>query len=206
MFAYCLNNPANYADPTGCFGLGILIPVIVCLLPLLSGCLATDYGPRGDLVEASSLLGKSAEELSALDRCSYNCYGNAIGKQVYADPTGYHPGDSTRDTFNAVVNDLGGSAYIRELTSIDDPIADDEYRVAMKCGPTDYHFIRQLDDGTWYNKSGNDVGFIVSSSYVATGLNGKGNWFYLFADNSIDYPVYTYETIYFAIKKGWDFQ
>ena len=55
---------------------------------------------------------------------------------------------------------------VRELKSINDPIGDDEFRVAIKCGLTDFHFIRQLDDGTWYNKTGDAVGVPIPVEYV----------------------------------------
>ena len=81
-----------------------------------------------------------------------------------------------------------------------------EYKVALKCGPTDYHFIR-LDAAGWYNKSGNLPGTYVDQSVVLGDV-----WYVYWDDNGktrIGYPengfdVYDYEdTIFFAVKEGW---
>ena len=73
----------------------------------------------------------------------------------------------------------------------------------MKCGPVDYHFIR-LDNDGWFNKSGTTAGAYIDQSiveqdtwYPIVGINGdplviKGSTYY---DD---------ETIYFAVKVGWD--
>ncbi len=99
---------------------------------------------------------------------------------------------------------MGGYENVRRLNTINDPIGEDEFMVAMKCGPTDYHFIRQLSDGSWYNKSGTTIGTYATvddvtgstwhAIYMSNGVRtyGKGN------------PVYNDETIYFAVKVGWD--
>ena len=77
----------------------------------------------------------------------------------------------------------------------------------MKCGPTDYHFIRQLSDGSWYNKSGNAIGTYATAAdvtasiwnaiYMLNGVRTYGN-------PGLGHPVYMDETIYFAVKVGWD--
>ena len=198
MFAYCGNNPVNRVDPEGKSWIALLIVVAVSAL-ILSGC-SSDPSPRSDLAKAPDL------DVDTASPDSYNCYGNGIGKQINTDPTGYKQGDSTRETFEAVKKDLGGDHYVRELDSIDSPIADDEFRVAMKCGPTDYHFIRQLDDGTWYNKSGLTTGLPIPEEYIVNGPFGNGIWYGYSVEYGISFPFYTDETIYFAIKKGWDTQ
>ena len=76
----------------------------------------------------------------------------------------------------------------------------------MKCGPADYHFIRQLDDGTWYNKSGKATGLPISVDYIINGPYGDGNWYGYSVELGITFPIYTDETIYFAVRKGWDAQ
>ena len=203
MFAYCGNNPVNRRDASGDLWVLAAIVIVACAV-VLTGCSAEPDPPREDLAKADSLLDKSADELTETDKNSYNCYGNGIGKQINTDPTGYTEGDSTRDTFEAVKKDLGGDAYVRELDSIDAPIAEDEFRVAMKCGPTDYHFIRQLSDGTWYNKSGTTTGMLIPANAVEYGIFGDGKWYGLSVEYGISLPVYTYETIYFAVRMGWD--
>ena len=205
MFAYCGNNPVNRKDPTGQFWITALIVtavVAVCTVTL-SGCSSQSApsSPRSDLANAPDL------DVSTASPGSYNCYGNGIGKQICADPTGYIRGDSTRETFEAVKNDLG-SNNVRELTSISDPIGDDEFKVALKCGPMDYHFIR-LDSNGWYNKSGNAPGLYIDQSVVAEDI-----WYAMWMNNGQAYvgnpkygfPFYNDETIYFAVKVEWDVQ
>lgn len=203
MFAYCNNNPIIYADPTGHrpiwekrYGNVVMYTD--------TGAGGASSTARKDLATANSLLGKTADELTQLDQYSYNCYGNGIGRQVNTDPTGYVRGDSTRKTFEAVQRDLGGRYYVRELSSIDAPIGEDEFRVAMKCGPDDYHFIRQLSDGTWYNKSGTGTGLLIPVDYILYGPFGDGTWYGYSEEYGLSYPAYTYETIYFAVRIGWD--
>ena len=207
LFTYCENDPVNCIDPHGNSVIVFIVLVLIvgsgCIL--LSSCSSSPDKPREDLATANSLLEMSAAELSDLDRESYNCYGNGIGKQIATNPSGYQRGDSTRKTYNAVVRDLGGEKNVRELKSINDPIGDDEFRVAIKCGLTDFHFIRQLDDGTWYNKTGDAVGVPIPVEYVLYGPFANGYW-YGYTPEGFCYPVYIYETIYFAVKKGWDNQ
>lgn len=158
---------------------------------------------RTDLMNANTILGYDAKQLTALDCSTYNCYGNGIGKQVVNHPTGYQGGQSTAVVFAAVVNDLGGPNNVRQLSAIDSSINSDEFRVAVKCGPSDYHFIRQLSDGLWYNKSGRRTGLVVSEDYVAGPV-----WYLKYIDydgseRTDEGILYDKETIYFAVKKNW---
>lgn len=142
------------ADPSCQFFIAALVvgEIAVGSVLLLSSC-STEPTSRKDLVKANALLDKNADELTALDKKTYNCYGNGIGKKIKTDPTGYNPIDS------------------------------DEFKVAMKCGPADYHFIRQLSDGTWNNKSGEGTGLIISERNIINGRYGEGIWFGYTAEN-----------------------
>ena len=103
-----------------------------------------------------------------------------------------------------------GASNVRELSSINDSIGDDEFKVALKCGPMDYHFIR-LDAGGWYNKSGTTTGLYISQSVVEADV-----WYAMWSNSNGraymgnpaygGYPYYGDETIYFAVKVGWDKQ
>ena len=193
MFAYCGNNPINRIDASGEWWIFAAIVTIFCVVTL-SSCSSDE--PRKDLANASDL------DVFTAGSLTYNCYGNAIGKKIVTNPTGYQKGDSTRETFEAVKNDLGRD-NVRELDSIDAPIGADEYRVALKCGPEDYHFIRQYNNNIWYNKSGTTTGCFVYQSVVESAV-----WYAMYRtkygvirDSSIYYDD---ETIYFAVKVGWD--
>ncbi len=195
MFAYCGNNPVMRADPNG-EGWILAIALIVVLAVSLTSCSSKSEQetPRDDLSNAPDL------DVNTASPNSYNCYGNGIGKQIVTDPTGYSRGDSTRTTFEAVKKDLGVD-NVRELASIDAPIGDDEFKVAMKCGPIDYHFIR-LDGDSWYNKSGTAPGLYIDQKLVEADI-----WYAMWMQDGQAYmglPYYNYETIYFAVKVGWD--
>ena len=211
MFAYCGNNPVNRADSSGEFwftALCVVAIITVCAVAF-SGCSQQTSQPtssggstkRKDLATAPNLNRSSASP------GSYNCYGNALGKQIVANPSGYKPGDSTRKTFEAVKKDVGPN-NIRELTSINDSINANEFKVAMKCGPTDYHFMRLTENG-WYNKSGTAPGLYVNQGVVSADV-----WYAMWTNNGQTYvgnpqrgyPYYDDETIYFAVKTGWDLQ
>ena len=199
MNAYCQNNPINYFDPTG--RSPWFLTAAVAGIEAAINAASKGSSPRRDLANAPDL------DVSTASPGSYNCYGNGIGKQIDTDPTGYNRGDSTRKTFEAVKNDLG-SNNVRELSSISDPIGEDEFKVAIKCGPTDYHFIR-LDGGGWYNKSGNLPGLYIDQSVVEGDI-----WYAIWMNNGqayvgdprYGYPYYNDETIYFAVKVRWDAQ
>lgn len=157
---------------------------------------------RKDLKNATTILNYSATQLTNLSQFTWNCFGNGIGKQVLTSPTGYAGGQSTEEVYAAVVNDLGGPNNVRRLSSIDSSINSDEFKVAVKCGPSDYHFIRQLSNGTWYNKSGTTVGLVISQDLVESSV-----WYARYMRNgvpTVDYSVYYDDTtIYFAVKKNW---
>ena len=197
LYAYCSNNPVMYVDPNGESAIlaGIILTVVIIAAAVfLSGCGKSENAPREDLVNASDL------DINTASPDTYNCYGNAIGKQIVADPTGYVKGDNVEKTFAAVCNDLGKD-NVRRLNSIDDQIEDDEYKVAMMCAPNDYHFIRLYDDG-WYNKSGTTNGLYVDQSIVEASV-----WYPMFEYNGqyyVNYQTqYTDGPIYFAVKKRW---
>ena len=193
MFAYCNNNPVCFSDPTGRSLWSIVIAVAAFSLAL-TGC-ASEPEPEFDYSIVPDL------DVNTAHHSSYNCFGNAIGKEMLGAPPGYTEGDSTRKTFQAV-KDFLGHDNVRELSAIDDPINSDEYMVAMKCGPTDFHFIRLTENG-WYNKSGTEQGLYVSQSTVENNI-----WYPMYIENNQTIvrndTIYNDETIYFAVKIRWD--
>lgn len=60
--------------------------------------------------------------------------------------------------YNCYGNDIGKQI-------IASPIGQDEFKVAMKCGPYDYHFIRE-ENGRWYNKSGDKDGLYIEKALI----------------------------------------
>ncbi len=197
-YAYCGNVPSMNLNPNGNGFLGIVIlgAVLTAIAGTLSGC-------------SSPITLKSATNLNrkSASAGSYNCYGNAASKQILIDPTGYKIGMSTRDTFNLVKADIGED-NITEHTSIEDEIGDDEYMVAMKCGPYDYHFI-VYDNGIVYNKQG------TSEMVIGCTIDCINNdiWYpHFHTDEQVamyrqalegSEVYYDDETIFFSIKRNW---
>ena len=201
MFAYCGNNPVNRADPSGQFFSSTLqsalqlakdIPyaINVAIFEFIFGKL--DYDNLKDL------------DINTEDYHNYDCLGNAVMKAFDYTCPGYYYDGSTYFAYYGLKH-IVGSENIRILSSIDAPISPDEYRVAIKCGYSDYHYIRQDETG-WYNKSGTLLGSYVPEDFVAAdvwypvrGLSDGGY-------EILDYVgiIYDSETIYVAIKKGWD--
>ena len=146
MFAYCLNNPINYADPTGTLPWWLIIPVIIGVVPLLSGC------------EDDSESYGAAREYEYSDSEEYNCYAHALGLQEWkyvGGKRGAVKDFSLDNVAKMVEDDLDAMGWsIRPIDSYDSPIEEHEFRIALATGPEDYHFMVQHCDGTWSHKPG----------------------------------------------------
>ena len=133
----------------------------------------------------------------------FNCYGNAIGKQTTVLPNGYTPGDDVETAYNAVYKDLGGARNVRRLSSIDDPLNENEVLVAMHTGPEDVHFIIFTEIG-WCNKSGYNPVVIIREEDVLADI-----WYPYDIDDDgniitrTDHFYYDSEVIFFALRKDW---
>ena len=188
MFAYCGNDPVGRTDPTG---------RLFVALPLLNGVVQEKESPPydGPLAAEANL-----EVIKNLSDDMYNCYGFAIGKAIYRDPTGYKIGDDVESVFRCVQADLGPE-NCKRLSSIDEPIGAAWYRVALRCSETDYHFVRQ-QGSIWYSKSERLPVYSVSISEVTNII-----WFAIQSDalnSRYCYDrSYDGDIIYFAIRKGW---
>ena len=190
MFAYCGNNPICRTDSSGESWFVALIVIGVCALTL-SGCSAPEIRDTPDL------------DIDIAPVTSYNCFGNGIMKEVVANPPGYTRGDSVQKTYDAVVSVVGDD-NIRLLTGIDDVVYDNECKVALRCGQTDYHFIRETENG-WYNKSGTYGGLYVSEEYVL-GDEWYAQGYHPYTGNFVEdkNTCYTGRIIYYALRVDWD--
>jgi len=91
------------------------------------------------------------------------------------------------------------------LSSISDPIEDNEYRIALKTGSgmvnekmeKDYHFMRQDEDGNWSHKPG-----VCDIMYLDEGLTPVDiSWDMYYSNGTIAAAdFYTEGIIYFAIQ------
>jgi len=149
MFAYCGNNPVNFADPTG-NSAWIILPFIIIPL-ILGGCEAqSEYGAAKDY-----------EECDAQD---VNCAGYALGLDEWHNVGGEagavsdYDVEIVADQFMQGVKEMGRG--IRPIKTYNSPIHQNEYRVALRtttnsAGDPDYHFMVQHSDGSWSHKPGN---------------------------------------------------
>ena len=203
MFAYCGNNPVNRADPDGEFFGHIIVALIIIggILVSATSC-SKPKSVRADIKNAPAL------DISKAPSKTYNCYGNALKKQINTNPTGYQKGDSTESTFAAVQSDLGGEKNCKQLSSIDSPVDEGWYKVALMCGDTDYHFIRLTEDG-WHNKSGAESWF--PGCYVTENMVANNKWYpvglidgkpTVLKNNTVYYNEDG--PLYFEIRIGWD--
>ena len=200
MFAYCGNNPVNCADPTGHFW-GVAFVVAICAV-VLAGCSSNEVGVAPEYKQISE---------SNSDRSKNpNCYSYAIG---YYDQS-YNPGDFSKPftdftvdaVAEAVKSDLEAlGRNCRPINSYNSPIADNEYRIALRVSEPkfimtpkglqfdwDYHFMVQTSTGNWAEKHGPGG---------ATVFHESGNPSTISWDCGSTKGYYTSEIQYFAITK-----
>lgn len=138
MFAYCGNDPVNYQDPSGQFPFALLW----VLHKIWAALDPTPYG--------------AAQEYEPTDSMQYNCFAYALGEteQYYIEDKPIENINILKATVMTIkrVKSMGRS--IRVISSYDSPISDNEYRIALRTGEADYHFMVQHSDGTWSHKPG----------------------------------------------------
>ena len=199
MFAYCNNSPVMNVDPTGDFPLLILSVILISALPLmLSSCSADNTSsPPSNYVEEKSR--------------SQNCYSYAFGLPISANPGDFSVSKqdssvlsdksiNTPDEITSfVMRDMQQLGMDVRVVSNPSDKGEDEYIVAMKTSTmlvpgysfADYHFARQLSDGTWADKPGqtpsrwNKIDGMAATWDLG---NQKG--------------YYNTKTVYFAVKRG----
>lgn len=124
----------------------------------------------------------------------YNCMGFALGtyewENIYDFKETRELDELEReDCLADCVSEITCFYPVREI-ELEDKIEEDEYRIAMKVATDDFHFAREMEDGTWYEKCGAamlrpfDRDTLYNDWYSATGST-----------------VYDSETVFFAVKK-----
>ncbi len=146
MFAYCGNNPVTRKDPNGQGWLLVLFAVVTCTV-FLTGCSSQtkdNYGAASEYIPSNST--------------DYNCYAYALGEDEWKYVGGSYDAVQDYDIDNVAAmvstdahNDGRG---IRPLENFDSPIESNEYRIALRTGEADYHFMIQHSDGSWSHKPG----------------------------------------------------
>ncbi len=200
MFAYCGNNPVNASDPEGhSWILALLVATVAAVA--FSGCSdqpAVNVGAATPYIPSDSL--------------NYNCYAHALG-EVEWKYVGGSPGaveDFSVDNVAEMVllDAQRDGRTMRIIDSFDSQIANNEYRIALRTGESDYHFMVQHSDGSWSHKPG------FCSTRLISGENPSViSWdapqvdsillYYYGVVKEVDsvYNYYNSKTIYFAVTK-----
>ena len=190
LFSYCGNSVISYIDPDGLFAIqGLLLAgmLVACTL-LLSGCAAkTDYGAASPYKPTTSI--------------EYNCYAYALGETEWkfvGGREGAVQDFSVENVAQMVLDDAKADGRaMRIIDSYDSPINANEYRIALRTGDADYHFMLQHSDGSWSHKpsflpsrliAGDNPSEIAWDGFAATGEVICNNY-------------YNSKTVYFAVTK-----
>lgn len=196
MYTYCGNNPVNRVDPEGKSWIAVLVVVAICAL-VLTGCddsegAATPYAPS--------------------DSTNYNCYAYALGEDEWKHVGGYEGAVDDYDVNHVadmVLEDVRKDGRsIRIIDSHDSPIEKNEYRIALRTGESDYHFMVQHSDGSWSHKPGICKTRLIDGnnpsvvSWDAPQIDLYA-WVYFGIVIEIGYEpnYYDSETIYFAVSR-----
>ena len=201
LYVYCGNNPIMRADSSGRWWItALLVAAIVAVCTTsLTGCAEqVDYGAATEYKESNST--------------KYNCYAYALGETKWRYVGGHQDAVKNFDVENVatmVEQDVKKTGRtIRRIDGYDSPINSNEYRIAMRTGKNDYHFMLQHNDGSWSHKPG------ICSTRLIKGKNPDAVTWDAPTINNLAYSLfgkiievgcesnyYNSKTIYFAISK-----
>jgi len=139
-----------------------------------------------------------------------NCVGYALGVDGWL-----YVGDNNSPSFclfttvlMTITTSISNGHGIRIISSYDSPISSDEYRIALRIGESDYHFMVQHNDGSWSHKPG------VCPSRLVTGDDPRAmSWdrpeinerlFYYTGkveETNVVPNYYDSYTVFFAVRK-----
>ena len=199
MFAYCGNNPVMYTDPSGQSWLALAFISVITLV--ISGCTAQPESNYG-----------AASPYTPSDSTDYNCYAYALGEKEWKY-VGGRPSAvkdfSVDNVAQQVLDDAKEDGRsMRIIDSFDSPIESNEYRIALRTGEADYHFMVQHNDGSWSHKPGLCSTRLIDGdnpSVVAWDAPTINSFYYYITGKVIEIGYvpnyYNSKTIYFAVSK-----
>ena len=150
MFAYCGNDPISKKDSSGQWSANALLSTpsaIVCVAALSDGGSAL---PISEIGAASPYIPSKSRD--------FNCYAYVLGEEHWKNVGGSSNAIDDYDVDKVAEMVLADAQRdgrkIRIIDSYDSPIESYEYRIALRTGVNDYHFMMQHCDGTWSHKPG----------------------------------------------------
>ena len=121
------------------------------------------------------------------DRNEYNCGGYALGCYSWYCPFGYHV-TNFEENVNQILKDFPN---VRRIENSQD-LLPDEYMVAFRLSPSDFHFMKRAKNGTWREKRGSQSEIRIVPKSVVFGEVWSPHRF----DNG-----YRGEIAFFAVKE-----
>ena len=150
MFAYCNNLPIILSDSTGA------IPTFSTMLMDGGTHGSGEYDERVNGVgRAPRVPANSDTVIYSREILEYNCLSYALQTKSLVILDGYVPGDSVNRVARLTMDKVQSMGIgIRPIVNCNSPIRDNEYRIALRVGASDYHFMIQNSDGYWSQKPG----------------------------------------------------
>ena len=121
------------------------------------------------------------------DREEYNCGGYALGCYSWYCPFG-HQVTNFEENVNQILKDFPN---VRRIENSQD-LLPDEYMVAFRLSPSDFHFMKRAKNGTWREKRGSQSEIRIVPKSVVFGEVWSPHRF----DNG-----YRGEIAFFAVKE-----
>ena len=121
------------------------------------------------------------------DRNEYNCGGYALGCYSWYCPFGYQV-TNFEENVNQILKDFPN---VRRIENSQD-LLPDEYMVAFRLSPSDFHFMKRAKNGTWREKRGSQSEIRIVPKSVVFGEVWSPHRF----DNG-----YRGEIAFFAVKE-----
>ena len=145
----------------------------------------------------------SAKAYRQVNNININCLGYALERNDMP-PLTMSYGEQVQSVFTRLENliETTMNRNCRQLSGKDDLVhSTREYKIAMRVGPADYHFMVQTNTGGWAHKQGGcnsrNAGMINPSTYDWKAPTAYDSNYNVIAERS----YYNSETIYFAVTR-----
>ena len=131
---------------------------------------------------------KSKRNEKNTSQYDYNCGGYAFKTFSWLHPTEDYETNNYSKCKNAYqrakVRAICVASLIKTVPNLrlikrNDPIADDEYRVAFRLADFDFHFLREEKDGTWTHKAGStEISVFEGNPFGRRWMRADGAYYY----------------------------